>query len=162
MKRLPLLAIIMGIASLIPIIGCTCAIIFLSPTVTPRMLEVTVGYGAVMLSFMGAVHWGLALETPAIITPGQEAGKTNTYRLLLGSVPAGIGWLALCAAMFHELAALLMLMAGFGGMLVVERVAWRKGAMPRGYMTLQWIIVTVVEVCLLAVTVMALSWKYTA
>ncbi|MBY4641202.1 DUF3429 domain-containing protein [Gluconacetobacter entanii] len=162
MKRLPLLAIIMGIASLLPIVGCTCAIIFLSPAVTPRMLEVTVGYGAVMLSFMGAVHWGLALETPAIITPGQETGKISTYRLLLGGVPAGIGWLSLCAAMFHELAAVLMLMAGFAGVVVVERMAWRRGAMPRGYMTLQWIVMTVVEVCLLAVTVMALSWKYSA
>nr|WP_227744398.1 DUF3429 domain-containing protein [Gluconacetobacter entanii] len=156
------MAIIMGIASLLPIVGCTCAIIFLSPAVTPRMLEVTVGYGAVMLSFMGAVHWGLALETPAIITPGQETGKISTYRLLLGGVPAGIGWLSLCAAMFHELAAVLMLMAGFAGVVVVERMAWRRGAMPRGYMTLQWIVVTVVEVCLLAVTVMALSWKYSA
>lgn len=162
MKRLPLLAIIMGIASLLPIVGCTCAIIFLSPAVTPHMLEVTVGYGAMMLSFMGAVHWGLALETPAIITPGQETGKISTYRLLLGGVPAGIGWLSLCAAMFHELAAVLMLMAGFAGVVVVERMAWRRGAMPRGYMTLQWIVVTVVEVCLLAVTVMALSWKYSA
>lgn len=162
MKRLPLLAMVMGIASLIPIVGCACAIIFLSPTVTLRMLEVTVGYAAVMLSFMGAIHWGLALDTPAIITPGQTPGKINSYRLLLGAVPAGIGWLSLCVAMFHELAALMMLMAGFAATLAVERVAWRRGAMPRGYMTLQWIVITVVEVCLLAVAVMALSWKYTA
>lgn len=158
MKRLPILAIITALASLLPLIGCTCAIVFLTPDHTPRLLTAAVGYGAVMLSFMGAVHWGLALERPDIIPAGGTGQQTN-LRLMLGGVPALIGWIGLCAATVHELAGLLILIAGFGATAVAERMAWRRGAMPRGYMTVQWFVICLSEICFLAILAASLGMR---
>ncbi|AQU86518.1 DUF3429 domain-containing protein [Komagataeibacter nataicola] len=150
MKRLPLLAIVTALASLLPLFGCTCAILFLSPDHTPRLLTAAVGYGAVMLSFLGAVHWGMALEQPDIIPAGGTQRLTN-LRLVLGGLPAFIGWIGLCAATVQELAGLMTLIAGFAATIVVERVAWRQGAMPRGYMTVQWFVICLAELCFVAI-----------
>ncbi|MCE2574533.1 DUF3429 domain-containing protein [Komagataeibacter sp. FNDCR2] len=158
MKRLPLLAIVTALASLLPLIGCTCAIVFLTPDYTPRLLTAAVGYGAVMLSFLGAVHWGLALERPDIIPAGGTTRLTN-LRLTMGGLPAFIGWVGLCAATVHELAGLMILIAGFGATAVVERMAWKRGAMPRGYMTLQWFVVCLSEVCFLAILAACLGMR---
>ncbi|QHC36260.1 DUF3429 domain-containing protein [Komagataeibacter xylinus] len=150
MKRLPLLAIVTALASLLPLVGCTCAILFLSPDHTPRLLTAAVGYGAVMLSFLGAVHWGMALEQPDIIPAGGTQRLTN-LRLALGGLPAFIGWIGLCAATVQELAGLMTLIAGFAATAVVERMAWRRGAMPRGYMTVQWFVICLAELCFVAI-----------
>ncbi|WP_395371547.1 DUF3429 domain-containing protein [Komagataeibacter diospyri] len=150
MKRLPLLAIVTALASLLPLVGCTCAILFLTPDHTPRLLTAAVGYGAVMLSFLGAVHWGLALEQPDIIPAGGTQRLSN-LRLAMGGAPACIGWVGLCAATVHELIGLLILIMGFAATAVVERMAWQRGAMPRGYMTLQWFVICLAELCFLAI-----------
>jgi len=51
-----------------------------------------VGYGAVVLSFLGAVHWGLVLRTP-------QLARTQAWNALgWGVVPALLGWLALLLA----------------------------------------------------------------
>lgn len=51
-----------------------------------------VGYAAVVLSFLGAVHWGLALATPAL----DKAQAWNAFGW--GIVPSALGWLALLLA----------------------------------------------------------------
>nr|WP_241694210.1 DUF3429 domain-containing protein [Komagataeibacter melomenusus] len=147
---MPLLAIVTAVASLLPLVGCTCAILFLSPDHTPRLLTAAVGYGAVMLSFLGAVHWGLALEQPDIIPAGGTQRLTN-LRLALGGLPAFIGWIGLCMATVQELAGLMTLIAGFAATAMVERMAWRRGAMPRGYMMVQWFVICLAELCFLAI-----------
>ncbi len=52
-----------------------------------------IGYGAVILSFLGAVHWGLALQTPQM----SKSQAWNAYGW--GIVPALLGWLALMMAL---------------------------------------------------------------
>lgn len=48
-----------------------------------------IGYTAVILSFLGAVHWGLAMATP-------ELGRPQAWNAFGWSVtPALLGWLAL-------------------------------------------------------------------
>lgn len=61
-----------------------------------------VAYAAVILSFLGAVHWGFALLTP------QLARGVLRQSLVWGVVPALLGWLAL-----------LMVFAGVAAWLVV-------------------------------------------
>jgi hypothetical protein len=48
-----------------------------------------VGYAAVILSFLGAVHWGFALSTPSIAQP------LRRQLLVWGVMPSLLGWLAL-------------------------------------------------------------------
>ncbi len=59
-----------------------------------RLVELAfVAYAAVILSFLGAVHWGLAFATPSL-------GKTAIWNSLgWGVLPSLLGWLALLMAM---------------------------------------------------------------
>ena len=152
MKRLPILAVVLGVLGLIPFLGCTIGIIlFPSDVPVPNMVMAIIAYGAVILSFLGGVHWGLALEpAPSVIVPGQAA--TDSKRLALGVVPSLIGWAALLVPLVSSaLVAIILLILGFAVTLLVEAQARRRGAIPEGYMALRWVLSAVVLLCLFAV-----------
>ncbi|GAB4470657.1 MAG: hypothetical protein OHK0044_13410 [Burkholderiaceae bacterium] len=54
--------------------------------------QALLGYAAVIASFLGAVHWGLALATPAL----NKAQTRSAFGW--GVVPAALAWLALLLA----------------------------------------------------------------
>lgn len=54
-----------------------------------RLQLALVGYAAVVLSFLGAVHWGLALANPGLDKP--KAWNALGW----GVIPSLLGWLAL-------------------------------------------------------------------
>lgn len=62
--------------------------------IDPRLPELLlIGYAAVVLSFIGALHWGFALATP-------QLNKSQSWNALGWSViPALLGWLALALAL---------------------------------------------------------------
>lgn len=66
-------------------------------------LVALIGYGAVILSFLGAVHWGMAMQLP----DQTQAGRSYVFSV----VPALLGWLALISPYQP---ALIVLAAGFG------------------------------------------------
>jgi hypothetical protein len=72
-------------------------------------------YGAIILSFVGALHW----------THGLEAGDTRSAaRMLTVSVlPALFGWVALLLPVPIGLG---VLAAGFGLVYVYDQQAWRR------------------------------------
>jgi hypothetical protein len=49
-----------------------------------QALNIQVTYGAVMLSFLGALHWGMEFAG--------YGGHKGTKRLLLGAAPVLVGW----------------------------------------------------------------------
>ncbi|GBQ31742.1 hypothetical protein AA13594_2172 [Gluconacetobacter azotocaptans DSM 13594] len=152
MKRLPLLAIIMGIVSLFPVIVCSAGVIFFpADRPVPGPMMALVEYSALLLAFSGAIHWGLALESPAILSaPG--TARTDNRRLLLGGLPVLIGWLAIHVTFLgHMTTGLAVLLAGFGGVFLAERAAWRRGDLPSGYLALRLCVTVVVLTCLAAV-----------
>ncbi len=55
----------------------------------PRALQAQLAYGAVILSFVGALHWGLAMGAP-----GLDAAARNG-RYAWSVVPSLLGWVAL-------------------------------------------------------------------
>ena len=88
-----------------------------------------VAYGAVILSFLGAVHWGLA------IAPAATAGSPGLALRLGGSVvPSLVGWGAL---LLPTVGGLVALAVAFGAMLAADRRATRLGAAPAWYATLR-------------------------
>jgi hypothetical protein len=152
MKRLPFLAVVLGVLGLIPFLGCTIGIIlFPSDVPVPNMVMAIIAYGAVVLSFLGGVHWGLALEpAPSVIVPGQAA--TDNKRLALGVLPSLIGWAALLVPLVSSpLIAIVLLILGFALTILVEAQAQRRGAIPEGYMALRWVLSAVVLLCLVVV-----------
>ncbi len=153
MKSLPLLAILLGLAGLIPFVAGAVVILFYPSTVpVPGLVGALAGYGAVILSFLGAVHWGLALADDPIGVPGRA--RIAAGRLTLGVLPALAGWASLLILTTgRPRLSLLLLLVGFAVVTAVETRAGRAGLMPRGYLPLRWLLSGVVMVCLAAVLV---------
>ncbi len=148
MTRLSWLATLLGLAGLLPFIVCGFAAVGQSTT---WGLPALVGYGAVMLGFLGAVHWGLALAPQP---QGAAAPpEVERARLLLGAIPALVGWVALLVPRW---VGLVVLIAGFVGVLVVEVAGHKRLLVPPGYMWLRWILSVVVIAILITVLVLRL------
>jgi len=149
-KRLPFLALLLGLGGLVPFFALAAGILFFGVMGSvPHLALGMLGYGCVILSFLGAVHWGLALETPAIVAAG-GTGRIDRRRLILGVVPALWAWGSLyCGLVWHIQAGIALEILGFLLVLAAERAAWRAGALPPGYMMLR-IVLTVGSVLCLA------------
>lgn len=98
--------------------------------------EVQVVYGAAILSFLGAPHWGLALRRRA-------APSARAFRLLWGVTPALLAWpIGLCPARLS----LDALSAALALAYVVDGAAWCARLVPRCYPALR----TPLTVCAIA------------
>ena len=151
-KRLPALAVVLGALGLLPFLGCTAGIIlFPSEVPAPNLVQAIIAYGAVILAFLGGVHWGFALDSaPALLVPGQAA--TDNKRLALGVLPSLIGWAALLVPLLSSpLIAIVLLILGFVVTTLAEAQAHRRGTLPGGYMALRWVLSTIALLCLVVV-----------
>jgi hypothetical protein len=88
-SRTPLL---LGLGGLLPFIGLSAALVsgFTLPLFedADSMRVALVGYGVVILSFLGGVRWGLAIKET-------EAGNAKANRdFVIAVVPALLGWFA--------------------------------------------------------------------
>lgn len=97
-------------------------------------------YGAVILSFLGGIRWGLAVAPRGV-------GGSLTMPLTLSVVPSLIGWGALLAP---APASLLILASTFLAVLLWDRRAAQTGAAPFWYPRLRVPLTTVVVTTLLA------------
>jgi hypothetical protein len=109
----------------VPFVGLAGAIPFLIGA--PRLLVVhaLVTYGSTILSFLGGVHWGLAIRTPGSPDDGKLAA-----RLTLSVIPSLVGWAALLVA---ERMGLWILAMAIAAMLWVDIRATRRGQAPPWY-----------------------------
>lgn len=148
-RTLPPLAIVLGLAGLLPVIGCGLAAISSAEPRSGQMLLALIGYGAVVLSFLGGVHWGFALT--------EDPPRSERARLVLGALPALVGWLALLVQLVLPAeVGLAVLIAGFIGAVVIEAQARQRTLVPRGYMVLRWALSIVVVALLTTVLVLRL------
>ena len=158
-SRLPPIAIALGIAGLIPCLGCGIAAVSGLNDQPGRAFTALIGYGAVILAFLGGVHWGFVLAPVPSLPAAGEAMPTahgrDNLRLGLGVAPALIGWASLLLAAFVAPdAGLALLIVGFIATVVTEWHMHRRGAIPAGYMWLRWALSLVVLITL--ITVLAL------
>lgn len=129
----------LGVGGVLPFAGATFAGLggFFEPGFARTVL---VAYGAVILAFLGAVHWGLALASPD--------HPATTSRLGLGVLPALVGWVAL---LLPRGMGLLVLVAGFLAVWAAEEIAARQGLLPGlGYLWLRRGLTLAVVTCLSA------------
>lgn len=133
---LPAPARLLGPAGAIPFLALAIAA-WLGAAWAPPALA---AYGAAILAFLGAVHWGLALRAPA-------AERDAAWgRLGLGVVPALLAWVAL---LLPVTAALTLLAGGILATAAVETVAAGRGLLPRSYLRLRWLLSTLAAASLL-------------
>ncbi len=128
---LPIPAFWLGLAGLLPFMGLAGA----SLAGLAWGGWALAAYGATILAFLGAVHWGLALATPA----------ARLGRFVLGVVPQLVGWVALLLPLRPGLALLAVAMLVT---VAVESLAARAGLVPVGYLRLRWVLSVGATACL--------------
>jgi hypothetical protein len=135
-ESLPAPARLLGPAGLIPFAGLALGALLGWGWAGPALMA----YGATILAFLGAVHWGLALRAPPY-----ERGA-DWGRLGLGVAPALLAWVALLLPLRP---ALVILALGIAAVAAAETAAARAGLVPKGYLKLRWGLSAGASVCLL-------------
>lgn len=82
----PLSAVWLGYAGLLPFVGLAGASLWLGPSENGKLTHALLAYGASILSFMGAIHWGLTMRNSA---------APDSKPWLWGVVPSLLAWVAL-------------------------------------------------------------------
>jgi hypothetical protein len=146
---MPFLAILLSLLGLIPFVACGLAALAPDPATAARMMNGLIAYAAVMLGFSGGVHWGLELQSR------QQDSFIERARLSLAVAPALVGWVALLLPLVAaSWVSLIVLIAAYIGMVLVEHQAARRDLLPPRYLWLRWVF-TVVAVAMM-VTVLTL------
>ncbi len=149
-SRLPPLAIVLSIAGVAPFVMCALTAIRGDTANDPFSMVALLAYGAVVLSFIGAVHWGFVIE-------GAKE-PAERLRLALGAVPGLLGWGAVLLGLAGEgIIGLVVIIAALIGTAIVETRAHRIGLVPRGYLILRWALTVTVVALLTTVLVLRLS-----
>jgi len=150
------IAVLISLVGLLPflVLGAT---VLLSPLEAQAAIEVLISYSAVVLSFIGAVHWGFALRDTAhpvngVALPPAMLGAEREL-LIFGIIPALIAWASLSVMIHFQMPALalFMVLAGFFITIVVETIGRGRGVVAANYLFLRWAVSVVVLVVLLTV-----------
>lgn len=138
LSAMPPMARLLGYLGLLPFLVLS-AVVVLDPG-TSMQAEASGGlmaYGAAILAFLGAVHWGLLLARPA------ENGDPVAY--VAGVVPAAVAAAALRLPAPHGLG---LLVLGFGGFWLYEHRTDVRRLLPEAYLSMRRTLTLVVLACL--------------
>lgn len=105
--------------------------------------QALVGYGAVILSFLGGVRWGIGLRH------GDAPGRTGF--LVISVIPAILAWAALLLPRPHDIA---LLIACFLALAVLDVAMVRGGHAPAWYATLRLALTAAVVLVLIVALAM--------
>lgn len=140
-KRIPPLALLLGLLGLIPFIAAALAPWFFSRGQLAMAELAVIGYGAVILSFLGGVHWGLAAGGKG----GPTAEASRPLQLLLSVLPALVGWAALLVVFLSNREnALWLLVGSFAVLWAGDLMAAGRGMAPAWYPRLRTLLSLVV------------------
>ena len=130
----------LGYGGLLPFVG----LVILSGVDSHRSAAwsgALLGYGAVILSFVGALHWGFAMSAPGL-------DPTQRRRAFVWSVvPALLAW---PATLLDGSGAAFLLVLGFALHLAQDHRLAGPAALPPWYLPLRWRLTLVACTCLLA------------
>jgi hypothetical protein len=102
----------LGYAGLIPFVLGAVLMFLVADEVHPLVAIALTAYGAVIASFLGGIHWGLALR---------ENTPLRTFHLLWGVTPSLLAWVAVIMPAYAGLPLLgLLLLACY----LVDRKTW--------------------------------------
>ncbi len=131
----------LGYGGLLPFAGTALAC-WLDPSHRSLWTELLLGYGAVILSFVGALHWGFAMVHPA------TAGRPMNGMYAWSVMPSLLGWLAL---LVQPAAGATLLIAGFLAHYRQDLRLARVLTLPAWYLPLRLQLTTVACICLACV-----------
>ena len=133
--QLKTLAYLLGFSGLVP---------FISLTIVPWVAlpypedphKLLIAYGAIILSFMGAIHWGIAMSVKTDLSSSQ---------LGLSVMPALLGWLAFMLPLVHGYSLLIL---SFIYLCIYDKYINKHGLLPDWYLPMRIILTSVVVLCL--------------
>lgn len=145
LRDVPAPARYLGLGGLIPF-----AVTALGPWLWPEQVlaaaSIQIAYAAVILAFLGGVHWGLAMAGYG--APAGEAARQRhmAKRLAWAVTPALVGW---AGALVADPTVAVTVMAGaFALLLVGDTRAAAAGLAPAWYLPLRRVLTLGVLVCL--------------
>ena len=139
--RPPVLVAALGYGGLIPFVGLAAFVMFGPADAMVFARGLLIAYGAVILSFVGALHWGVAM-----IAPGLDAALRR--RAFVWSVmPALFAW---PTTMLASTLASLILVGGFLLHLLQDLRLATPAQLPAWYLPLRKQLTLVACVCLLS------------
>lgn len=103
--------------------------------------DALVAYGAIILSFIGALHWGLAMTLPEL------SERQRSVWFTWSVVPALIAW---PAVLFSPIVAAPLLVFGFIAHYLQDRRLARQANLPDWYLPLRLRLSGVAVICLVA------------
>ncbi|RTL53998.1 MAG: DUF3429 domain-containing protein [Bradyrhizobiaceae bacterium] len=122
--RVPPAASWLGGFGLVPFFLCALLTLVADQPLRGHAALALLAYGAIILSFLGGIHWGLAISSSS--PPSSE----TTRWLVVSVVPSLIAWISLLAP---AKAGFLILAAAFALMLWVDLAATRLHRTPAWY-----------------------------
>jgi hypothetical protein len=136
---------LLGYGGLLPFVGLLLLILF-SAQYRPFLTQALVAYGAVILSFVGALHWGFAMTLQDL-----HADQCRE-RFIWSVIPALIAWPAL---LLPAPLGLLLLIFGFVAHYWQDRRLVKAATLPAWYLPMRLRLTLVASLCLLlsAITV---------
>ena len=137
---IPRTALWLGALGLIPFVLCTGALYAVPGDFTPTLLQWLSSYAAVILSFVGALHWGFAMLHPDM----READRNLS--MAWSVVPALTGW---AATLLQALPGLLLLAVAFGVHYAADRQFIQRFALPGWYLRLRTGLTGIAILCLI-------------
>ncbi len=134
MPEAPRPAVWLGFAGLIPFAAGAVAVWALPQGWNDFAQFIQMAYAACILSFMGAVHWGLAMAGTGTGAHGDSFAGMTWQRAGGSVIPPLLGWIALVMA---PLPGLILLIASFVGLFWADLHAIRLGQAPTWYLPLR-------------------------
>ena len=136
-QKIPGSALLLGLSGLIPF-WASAAVLWLHGTINHFAATMAlVGYGAVILSFLGGINWGAAIVQ-------QNAGHNTQQlpaRLFWSIVPSLIAWFALLLqSLVNDGVALFILLVAFVLQYLSDRRAVSQGRFPPWFARLRLIL----------------------
>jgi positive regulator of sigma E activity len=133
----PGIARILGYAGLIPFIGLALGLWVMPDQYRPDLNHALLTYAAIILSFMGAIHWGTAIEL-----------KNHEQKIQLGIsvIPPLVAWLALLLPLVYSYSVLIVT---FSGLCIFDASMTKRGKLPDWYPLLRVPLTTVVVATLI-------------
>jgi hypothetical protein len=129
-RRMPTIAIPLSVLGLVPFIYFAFGAVGQIPGTAERMYVSLIDYAAVILSFSGGVHWGLAI-VPNAVRPGVRIGA--------GVLPLVVAWIGVVVAqMVAPSVALVVLLVGYLATMLAEQPAAQRGLLPSNYVWMRW------------------------
>ncbi len=136
---------LISLIGLVPIVIFTIAITFsgMQSGVVPVLIDAFKTYAAILLSFLGGIRWGVALN--------KDSQKNIERSILAATIAPLIGWVAIFVA---EPLCFAILIVGYAGQGAWDNISAHRGLMPLWFARIRMIMTTLVVISL-AVTMFA-------